>query len=241
MRTPSFLRKAAIPMAACALAIHGLMAAGCQQARAADFSGSAALTTDYVFRGISQTQGDPAAQAGFKVASASGAYGQVWGSTVEYAGDIGASSEIDYIVGWGRKLNDDWALDVNVTYFDYPSARVDLSYAELIGTVTYRDNYWLMVGYSPDVFATSESGVYAQLGAKVPLNDTVRLEGAVAHYALDDAYGDSYSHAQLGAAWAFKAPFELRVTAHGTDGGAEDIFGDAVAGTRVEAALQASF
>ena len=51
--------------------------------------------------------------------------------------------------------------------------------AELIGTVTYRDTTWLMVGYSPDVFATSGSGVYAQLGARVPLNDTVLLEGAV--------------------------------------------------------------
>lgn len=221
MRTPSVLREAAIPVSACALAIAGLMAAGCQQARAADFSGSAALTTDYVFRGISQTLGDPAAQAGFKVAGESGVYGQVWGSTVEFAGDTGASSEIDYIVGWSGKLADDWALDVNVTYFDYPSARVDLSYAELIGTVTYRDNYWLMVGWSPDVFATSETGVYAQVGARMPLSDTVRLEGALAHYDLDDAYGDSYSHAQLGAVWAFKAPFELRVTAHGTDGGAD--------------------
>lgn len=241
MRTPSFLREAAIPMSACALAIAALLAAGTQQARAAEFTGNAALTTDYVFRGISQTQGDPAAQAGFRVAGESGVYGQVWGSTVEYAGDIGASSEIDYVVGWGGKLADDWALDVNVTYFDYPSARVDLSYAELIGMVTYRDTTWLMLGYSPDVFATDESGMYAQLGAKFPVSDTVRLEAAVAHYELDDAYGDSYSHAQLGAVWAFKAPFELRVTAHGTDGAARDIFGENVAGTRVEAALQASF
>lgn len=241
MRSPITLREGAIPLAAGLLAIVGLMAAGCHQARAAEFSGSAALTTDYVFRGISQTQGDPAAQAGFKVASASGVYGALWGSNVEYTGDIGASSEIDSIVGWSGTFNDDWALDVNITWFDYPAARVDLSYAELIGTVTYRDTTWLMVGYSPDMFATDEAGVYAQLGHKLPISDTVRLEGAIAHYALDDAYGDSYSHAQLGAVWAFKAPFEARLTAHATDSNAEDIFGDTVAGTRIEAALQASF
>jgi hypothetical protein len=90
------------------------------------------------------------------------------------------------------------------------------------------------------VFATDETGLYAQVGARFPLNDRFRFEAALAHYDLDDAYGDSYSHAQLGAVWAFKTPFELRVTAHGTDSGGKDLF-PGLAGSRVEAALQASF
>lgn len=97
-----------------------------------------------------------------------------------------------------------------------------------------------MLGYSPDVFATGRTGVYAQVGAKFPINQTVRIEAALGHYDLDDAYGDSYSHAQLGAVWALRAPFELRVTAHGTDSAARRLF-PGLAGSRVEAALQASF
>lgn len=209
-------------------------------ARAADVSGSAALTTDYVFRGITQTQGDPAAQFGVKAATANGFYANIWASTVEFPGDTGATTEADYIVGWGGKLNDDFALDVNVTHFDYPSARADLAYTELIGTLTWRDNYWLMVGYSPDVFATDGDGLYTQLGAKVPISEQFRFEASIAHYDLDDAYGRSYSHASLGAVWAFKAPFELRVTAHDTDSYAERLF-PGLAGSRIEAALQASF
>lgn len=232
-------REASLPLIFAACTGIGLMMLGAR-ADAAELSGNAALTSDYVFRGISQTQGDPAAQMGIKLASESGLYGSVWGSTVEFPGDSGASSEIDYVVGWGGKLADDWALDVNVTYFDYPDARVELDYPELIGTLTYRDNYWLMVGYSPDVFATDATGVYTQLGAKFPINDSFRIEAAVAHYDLDDAYGDSYSHAQLGAVWAFKSPFELRVTAHGTDSSAKRLFPE-LAGSRIEAALQASF
>lgn len=236
--------EALLPFAFALCAGCGLLAAGAR-AQAAEVTGSAALTTDYVFRGISQTQGDPAAQAGFKVVSESGFYGHVWGSTVEFPGDTGASSEVDYVVGWGGELADDWALDVNVTYFDYPSARVDLAYPELIGTLTYRDTYWLMAGYSPDVFATDETGVYAQVGTKFPINDALRVEAALAHYDLDDAYGDSYSHAQLGAVWALKALdsgqiVELRVTAHDTDSSANRLF-QGLAGSRIEAALQASF
>jgi uncharacterized protein (TIGR02001 family) len=216
--------------------------AGCglPLAHAVDLSGSAALTSDYVFRGISQTQGDPAAQAGFRIAGESGVYGSVWGSTVEFPGDTSASSEIDYVVGWGQALNDDWAIDVNVTYFDYLSARVDLAYAELIGTVTWRSNYWLMVGYSPDVLATDEAGTYVFAGAKFPLTDAFRFEAGAGYYALDDAYDDSYAHAQLSAVHAW-APVELRLTAHGTDSGGDDIFGEYLAGSRIEFAIQASF
>lgn len=232
-------REAALPLVFAVAACVGLMALGAR-AEAAELDGSAALTTDYVFRGITQTQGDPAAQVGASLTSDSGLYGAVWGSTVEYPGDTGASSEFDYVVGWGGQLAEDWAVDVNVTYFDYPSARVDLAYAELIGTLTWRDNYWLMLGYSPDVFATDQTGVYAQVGATLPINEAVRIEAALGHYDLDDAYGDSYSHARLGAVWAFRAPFELRVTAHGTDSSARQLFPE-LAGSRVEVALQASF
>jgi len=215
------------------LALAGPAAAG-------TLSGNATLTTDYIWRGTSQTQGDPAIQAGFKAAAGNGLYGSVWGSNVEFAPETHASSEFDFVVGWACNLADDWALDVNLTHYRYPGTTADLDWSELNGTVTWKQNYWAQVGWSNDALATDRDGTYAQLGARVPLGEEWRLEGAVGHYWLDDAYGDSYAHAQLGAVWAFKAPFELRVTAHATDASAKRLFPD-LAGSRVEAALQASF
>jgi len=209
-------------------------------AYAATVGGSAALTTDYVWRGTTQTQGDPAVQAGFKAAADNGLYGAVWGSNVEFAPETKASSEIDVTVGWGGALSDDWALDVNLTHYRYPSTTVDLNWTEAIGTLTWKQNYWAQLGYSMEALATDEAGIYAQVGAKLPLNEQVRLEAAAGYYWLDDVYDDSYAHAQLGAVWAFKAPFELRVTAHATDSSAKTLF-PGLAGSRVEAALQASF
>ena len=84
--------------------------------------------------------------------------------------------------------------------------------------MTYADNYWLSVGYSPEALGSSDAGVYTQLGARFPVNDTFRFEAMVSHYFLDQVYDESYSHAQLNAVWAFKPPFELRLTAHATDG-----------------------
>ncbi|HEY0504789.1 MAG TPA: TorF family putative porin [Lysobacter sp.] len=222
------------------LAIAVLMAVG-RRAEAAELTGNAALTSDYVWRGTTQTQGDAAVQAGFKLAGASGFYGSVWGSNVEFAPDTHASSELDFTVGWAGELSPDWALDVNVLRYQYPSTTVDLNWTELNGTLTYAGNYWLSMGWSPEALGSDEGGVYTQLGARFPIDDAFRIEAAAGYYALDDVYDESYAHAQVSAVWAVKAPLELRVTAHATDSNAEDIFGDDFAGDRIEAAVQASF
>lgn len=243
-------REAVAPLLLAVCAGLGLLALGAnaraEQTPAFTVSGSAALTSDYVWRGSSQSQGDPAAQAGFKAAHRGGFYASVWGSGVEFAPETHASSELDFTLGWAGKIAPDWALDLNVLHYRYPSAAVDLNWTELNGTATYRDRYWLSLAYSNEALGSKDRGVYSQLGARFPLNDALRLEAAVGHYFLDDAYGRSYSHGQLSAIWTLTAPaskpnVELRVTAHGTDRNAERIFGNSLAGSRVEAAVQASF
>ena len=176
----------------------GLLLAAASSATATTFTGSGAITTDYVWRGTTQTQGDPAVQAGFKVTADNGLYGAIWGSNVEFAPETKASSEIDVTVGWGGTLSEDWALDVNLTHYRYPSTTVDLNWTEAIGTLTWKQNYWAQLGYSTEALAAAEAGAYAQLGARMPLSEQVRLEAAAGYYWLDDAYDDSYAHAQLG-------------------------------------------
>jgi len=232
-------REAAIPAGFAAAAIVGLMAFGCE-ARAAGPSGSLALTSDYVWRGTSQTQEAPAVQAGLKFAADTGAYASAWGSNVEFAPGTGASSEFDIAVGYGRTAGD-WAFDVNVLRYVYPGTEGDLDWTELNGSLTWRDRYWLAAGWSPEALGSGENGTYLQAGARFPVGDAVRVEAAVGHYLLDDVYGDRYTHAQLGAVWTVRAPLELRVTAHATDSSAERLFGRELAGHRIEAAVQASF
>ncbi|MBF6024330.1 TorF family putative porin [Lysobacter niastensis] len=233
-------REATVPLVFSACAGAALMLAA-SSASAATVSGNAALTSDYVWRGTTQTQGDPAVQAGFKLAGDSGFYGSVWGSNVEFAPDTHASSELDFTIGWAGNISDDFALDVNVLRYQYPSTTVDLNWTELNGTLTYRNNYWLSLGYSPEALGSDEDGIYSQVGARFPINDAFRIEAAVGYYWLDEIYDDSYLHGQVSAVWAVKAPLELRLTAHATDSNAEDIFGDDFAGDRIEAAVQASF
>lgn len=237
-------REATLPLIFASCTCIGLMVLGAR-ADAAEVSGSAALTTDYVWRGTTQTHGDPAVQASFKVAGESGFYGSVWGSNVEFAPETHATSEFDFTLGWGRNLSDDWAVDFNVLHYRYPSTTVDLNWTELNGTVTWKGNYWASLGYSNEALGFDESGVYGLVGARFPVNDKFRFEAALGYYDLQDLNGDnhddSYAHGMVGAVWAFKAPFEVRLTAHAADSSADDFFGEEFAGNRIEAALQASF
>ncbi|MDI9237979.1 TorF family putative porin [Lysobacter sp. LF1] len=93
----------------------------------AGVSGSVALTSDYLFRGISQNNQEPALQAGLEYAADSGFYVGTWGSNVSWLSDtpvpdndISNSLELDFYGGYRGKFNDTVGFDVGALYYWYP-------------------------------------------------------------------------------------------------------------------------
>ncbi|WP_257387483.1 TorF family putative porin [Tahibacter caeni] len=210
-------------------------------ASALDFSGSATATSDYVFRGISQTRGDATPQLGVKLASDTGFYGSLWASRVDYGDALGSDAELDLVAGWNRTFAERWNLDLNLTRFTYPGTRAtaDLDYNEVIATLTLDQRWWAMLGWSENALASGERGVYAEVGAKFPVTDAFRFETVAAHYDLEDAYGDSYSRAQVSAIYTI-GKVDLRASGHWTSDSARRLF-PGVAGSRFEAAVSWNF
>jgi uncharacterized protein (TIGR02001 family) len=226
-------------MAALVAALAGLLGIGSAQAQV-QVSGSAALTSDYVWRGSSQSDGDPAVQAGAKVSIPAGWYASVWGSNVSFKPDNGARSEFDLVAGWSGALAPDWSLDANLTRYVYPGTGRALDWTELNTTVTWKQRAWLQVAHSNDALAGGHRGTYAQLGVRVPLHERLRLEAAVGQYWLATAQGPDYLHGQLSAIASLTPAWELRATVHDTDNAAKRLF-PGNAGGRWELALQGSF
>jgi uncharacterized protein (TIGR02001 family) len=89
-----------------------------------NLSATAAFTTDYVFRGITQTAENPAAQPEFDLTYGI-FYAGIWGSNLDFGGspfssDI-ASIEIDYYAG----LTPMWkgiTFNIGGIYYTYPGA-----------------------------------------------------------------------------------------------------------------------
>lgn len=212
-------------------------------ARAVDVTGNAAVTTDYVWRGTTQTRGKAAFQAGFAVSGKSGFYLSLWGSNVDFGPGTDAHDEFDTAVGWSGMLHDDWTLDTSILHYAYPGARADLDWTELDATATWRGRYWVLLGWSNRALGYDAAGLYTQVGARFPVRGGFRFEASLGHYFLDDTVlpGQGYSDAAVSAVWAFQAPFEIRLTEHATSAGARGIFGKNLAGSRLELALQASW
>ena len=63
----------------------------------ASVSANVTFATDYIWRGMTQTGGDPAVSGGFDYAADSGFYAGIWGSNVNFNID-GAGSELDCLL-----------------------------------------------------------------------------------------------------------------------------------------------
>ncbi|RBP51436.1 TorF family putative porin [Arenicella xantha] len=102
----------------------------------AEISANVALTSDYVWRGISQNQEDPAIQGGFDYAHDSGFYIGTWGSNVNFGG---ASTELDVYAGWSTELESGVGLDFGIIEYTYHGSDVasDLNFTEYYAGISY--------------------------------------------------------------------------------------------------------
>ena len=88
------------------------------------FTGNAGLYSQYVFRGISQTNEKPAVQGGFDLGHKSGFYVGTWASNISWLSDavpaVSASMEWDIYGGYKGSLPADFGYDLGALYYYYP-------------------------------------------------------------------------------------------------------------------------
>ncbi len=102
-------------------------------------SGNVALVSDYRFRGVSLSGGDPAIQGGVTVAHDSGFYIGTWASSIDDFGtDFYGDVEVDLFGGWSGDVSEGIGLDVGLLYYAYPSNAngIDAEFFEPYVTLT---------------------------------------------------------------------------------------------------------
>ena len=94
-------------------------------------SGSASITSDYRFRGVSQSDKEMAIQGGITITHESGFYVGTWGSNLAGWGTFGgANMELDLIGGFKTPIGGGGTLDVGVTWYMYPGGADKTDFAE---------------------------------------------------------------------------------------------------------------
>ena len=94
----------------------------------ADLSGSATITNDYVWRGMTQGA-ENALQVGVDYNNDNGFYAGVWTSDVDFGGDV--DREVDLYAGWSGALVDG-VLDVTVGYIKYDYQGEEFDFEEYL-------------------------------------------------------------------------------------------------------------
>jgi uncharacterized protein (TIGR02001 family) len=97
---------------------------GVAGAAQAELTANAGLTTNYVFRGVSQTDDGPAIQGGIDYTHNSGFYAGAWASNVDFPG-LGSGLEYDLYLGINFDITKDIKLDLGYITYEYTDSTVD--------------------------------------------------------------------------------------------------------------------
>lgn len=164
-------------------------------------TGYMTFTSNYIYRGISNSNNNPAVQGSLTYTFLStGIYFNVWGSSVSFAEPYRgrtATIELDGILGIHNDVGENFTYDVNIERYNYPRAS-GASYNELIATLWY---YFLVgqVAYSNDAYNSGQPGTYGNLGVsfdipqKYAYFENVNLSAGVGHYSLGSKAGEDYN------------------------------------------------
>jgi uncharacterized protein (TIGR02001 family) len=195
-----------------------LLAVTAGSAHAEGLSANVGFVTDYVFRGVSQTDESAAVQGGFDYEDPSGFHAGVWGSNIDFNNPQDGSLELDLYAGFGNELGN-FSYDVGGIYYMYPGSDSSLDYDfwEVYLALGYQlDIVDLSAGvnYSPEFFGDTGDATYMYLGADVELPHDFSAGAHVGFQDIDDA--EDYMDWSLGLGYNWM-DFDFSLTYTDTD------------------------
>jgi len=115
------------------------------------FGGNLVLTSDYIYRGVSSSNNNPAFQADLHVASGEGSFLGVWGSTRDNNIEPYADYELDIYAGHRFDLGNAWSTTLSGRAHYLLGGQQDTSddYQEISVAVTYLDLWTVSVTAIP--------------------------------------------------------------------------------------------
>lgn len=191
------------------------------------FSATVTLTSDYRFRGQSQTDREAAVQGGIDYNHPSGFFAGMWASSIDFNDEQQSPAEVDVLAGYSHTFFEGTEGSVAAAYYWYPdSAPADYDYFELLISLSHDlDDFSAGADftYSPDYSGKTGDAVGLSGGIDVPITaggiDWLSASAHAGYQWIDD--NDAYDAPDwfffdfgATATWELFA-FDLRYT--GTD------------------------
>lgn len=221
---------------------------------ASPVTANVSLVSDYVTRGIDQTNKEMALQGGFDYAHSSGLYIGTWASNITWlkdAGDTGSSSlEVDVYAGFRGSVTDDFGYDVGILHYDYPSSymqpspntdEIYLAGTYKMFTLKYSQSTTNLFGW-----ADSKNSSYLDASASFDLGSGFTLGLHAGHQKIKGTFsGASYTDYKVSISKALGGGLSAGLAFTDTNADATNYytnsFGTNISGPRVIASVSKSF
>lgn len=206
-----------------AVASVAMTSAASAQEGVFDFSFNVGAATDYVFRGVSQTDENGQIYAGVDTTLFGIGYAGAWISNVDFGDQT--DGEFDLYTGVKPKLGP-VQLDLGVVYYGYLNQAngADQDYTEWkitgsvpVGPATIGGAFF----YSSDFFGGTGEATYFEVNGSVPVAEKVTVSGALGTQKVEGPF--DYTTWNLGVGYAVNDHIGLDLRYHDTD---EHSFGD---------------
>lgn len=175
-------------------------------------TGNVTLASNYIFRGISQTQNKPAIQGGFDYSHASGLYAGTWASNVDWVNTKDNNSlEWDFYAGYRGGFAGDFTYDLGVLKYYYPGdsiGGVTPDTTEIYAAIGWKfvslkysyavSKYLFAWGDQSGNGGNNRGSGYLDLSASYDLGGGWGVNGHVGHQYVKNYSNASYTDWKLG-------------------------------------------
>jgi uncharacterized protein (TIGR02001 family) len=210
--------------------------------------GGISVTNDYVYRGISMSQGDVAVQASAYLRPLDGVTIGAWGSTLAAERRPWSHYELDVFASKNWALDENWSTRLSLTHIAYLQGRVGdrLDHDEVGATLSFRERINASLVWIPNLGTYEQNQISHhsaqayEVTAMQPIFGVWSLYAGVGYYDLRTTYPRNYWYWNTGVAFSWQS-LQLDVQHIDTDSNAGTLFSAQSTGSRWVASVNWHF
>lgn len=171
-----------------------------------EFSGVATLTSEYIYRGLAMSDGDPAIQAGVDYEHDGGLFVGAWATTIDLTSPLGQRDiELDYYAGYHYAADGPVSATLTLLRYTYPGQTGLHSYDhhEVLFEAAWRDRYSIELGYTGNLYGLEKVGRHWELRSLWPTANAWVISARLGGNDLTGIGASRYLHWDIGASARF--------------------------------------
>ena len=174
----------------------------------AEISASVTGMTNYVWRGYSKSDDQPAIRFNIDYEHSLGFYVGTWVSTVDFVDegfDDRANVEIAPYLGWTFSLSDDWRFDTQWTRYLYDGkifGKIS-DYNEFQGFLHFREIGTVRIGFSENIYNRARPSADFEMTGRYPITDQLEFSAGLGYSLTRDVLEYDYLFWNAGFMWYY--------------------------------------